>query len=240
MFAALEGEGVVAEEAQPQLQEPGGGEEEMMQGRLVNVKLLEFWPHFPGLWYARAECRVEMMAVTSEHQKFCCVEDALTYESILCNHKPFSCSLGKAADAWSACQQRHLSYLAEITSDKWQENMVGNMLLWPAMVLAFVSPYSREKLDYSSVATKQATSQLVANLVRSSGLQVLRCMWGGMEMLCDLFTTNPKLLVPASFNHKEPGGGEEELAGQACQCKAAGVLTSCTGLWFARAECILK
>jgi hypothetical protein len=71
-----------------------------------------------------------------------------------------------------------------------QENMVGNMLFWPAMVLAFVSPYCRKKLDYSSLATKQATSQLVADLVKSSGLKVRRCMWGGKEMLYDLFTTN--------------------------------------------------
>jgi hypothetical protein len=88
MLAAVEDEGVITEDAQPppQMQQPvlnlpGGGEEAMMYGRPVNVKLPEFWPHAPGLWFARAECRFEMMAVTSERQKFCCVADALTYES---------------------------------------------------------------------------------------------------------------------------------------------------------------
>jgi hypothetical protein len=48
----------------------------------VNVKLPDFWPQANSLWFARAECRFEMMAVTSERQKFCCVADALNYESL--------------------------------------------------------------------------------------------------------------------------------------------------------------
>jgi hypothetical protein len=46
------------------------------------VKLPEFWPHAPGLWFARAECRFEMMGVASQRQKFCIVTDALPYESM--------------------------------------------------------------------------------------------------------------------------------------------------------------
>jgi hypothetical protein len=92
MLVAVEDEGVIAEngQTQPQMQQPildppGGGEEMMMQVTPVNLKLLEFWPHAPGLWFARAEYRFEMMAFTSERQKFCCFADALTYEAALCN-----------------------------------------------------------------------------------------------------------------------------------------------------------
>jgi hypothetical protein len=46
------------------------------------VKLPEFWPHAPGLWFARAECRFEMVGMTSQRQKFCVVTDALPYESM--------------------------------------------------------------------------------------------------------------------------------------------------------------
>jgi hypothetical protein len=44
-------------------------------GNAHNVKLPEFWPHAPAMWFARAECRFEIMA--GERQKFCCVADAL-------------------------------------------------------------------------------------------------------------------------------------------------------------------
>jgi hypothetical protein len=95
MLVAVEDEGVIAENAQPQPQMqqpildppwdlPGGGEEMMMQVTPVNLKLLEFWPHAPGLRFVRVECRFEIIAFPSERQKFCCVADALTYEAALC------------------------------------------------------------------------------------------------------------------------------------------------------------
>jgi hypothetical protein len=45
-----------------------------------NVKLPEFWPHAPGLWFARAECRFELMGIGSQRQMFCAVTDSLPYE----------------------------------------------------------------------------------------------------------------------------------------------------------------
>ena len=36
---------------------------------------------------------------------------------VLSNHKPLSFALHCTSDAWSARQQRHLSYVAEFTSD---------------------------------------------------------------------------------------------------------------------------
>jgi hypothetical protein len=46
------------------------------------ARLPDFWPHAPGMWFARAECRFELMGVESERQKFCCVTDALPYETM--------------------------------------------------------------------------------------------------------------------------------------------------------------
>jgi hypothetical protein len=51
-------------------------------GNVHNVKLPEFWPHAPAMWFARAECRFEIMRVAGERQKFCCVADALPYEQL--------------------------------------------------------------------------------------------------------------------------------------------------------------
>ena len=36
---------------------------------------------------------------------------------VLSDHKPLTIALHRQSDAWSACQQRHLSYVAEYTSD---------------------------------------------------------------------------------------------------------------------------
>jgi hypothetical protein len=54
----------------------------MEPGRQQHTKLPEFWPHAPGMWFARAECRFELMGVHSERQKFCCVADLLPYETM--------------------------------------------------------------------------------------------------------------------------------------------------------------
>jgi hypothetical protein len=46
------------------------------------VKLPQFWPQAPGIWFARAELRFETSGVTSQRQKFAYVADALPYESL--------------------------------------------------------------------------------------------------------------------------------------------------------------
>jgi hypothetical protein len=46
------------------------------------VKLPEFWPHAPGIWFARAELRFETSGVRSERLMFAYVADALPYESL--------------------------------------------------------------------------------------------------------------------------------------------------------------
>jgi hypothetical protein len=46
------------------------------------ARLPDFWPHSPGMWFAGAECHFELIGVESEHQKFCCVTDALPYETM--------------------------------------------------------------------------------------------------------------------------------------------------------------
>jgi hypothetical protein len=47
-----------------------------------HFKLPDFWPQAPGLWFARAECRFEMMNVQDSRQMFCFVTDALPYETM--------------------------------------------------------------------------------------------------------------------------------------------------------------
>ena len=54
---------------------------------------------------------------------------------VLSDHKPLTFALHRQSDAWSACQQRHLSYVAEYTSDirhmAGKENVVADCLYRP-------------------------------------------------------------------------------------------------------------
>jgi hypothetical protein len=52
------------------------------EGASGRVKLPEFWPHAPGIWFARAELHFEVSQVTGERQKFAYTVDALPYESL--------------------------------------------------------------------------------------------------------------------------------------------------------------
>jgi hypothetical protein len=58
--------------APPQNMEHGAG----------RVKLPDFWPHAPGIWFARAELRFEVSGVAAERHKFAYTVDALPYEAL--------------------------------------------------------------------------------------------------------------------------------------------------------------
>jgi hypothetical protein len=47
-----------------------------------HTRLPDFWPHAPGMWFSRAECRFEMLGISSERQQFCIVAEALPYETM--------------------------------------------------------------------------------------------------------------------------------------------------------------
>jgi hypothetical protein len=58
---------------------------EQQQQRVLEtgrVKLPDFWPHAPGIWFARAELRFETSGVASERQRFAYTVDALPYETL--------------------------------------------------------------------------------------------------------------------------------------------------------------
>jgi hypothetical protein len=76
MLATLPGE-----QQPPAAMEPGvaGGADSAAAGRF---RLPEFWPHAPGIWFARAELRFEVGSVSNERLKFAFTVDALPYESL--------------------------------------------------------------------------------------------------------------------------------------------------------------
>jgi hypothetical protein len=76
MLAAVEGE------QEPQNPPPALVNQQQQQSVEARVKLPDFWPHAPGIWFARAELRFETSNVASERQRFAYTVDALPYETL--------------------------------------------------------------------------------------------------------------------------------------------------------------
>jgi hypothetical protein len=49
-------------------------------GRVQEVKLPEFWPHAPALWFSRAECMFTLHSVTDDVLKYCSVVASLPHD----------------------------------------------------------------------------------------------------------------------------------------------------------------
>jgi hypothetical protein len=69
------------------LDDAGGQEQQVQAGPpaeniVGRFKLPDFWPHAPGIWFARAELRFEVGGVVSERQRFAFTVDALPYEAL--------------------------------------------------------------------------------------------------------------------------------------------------------------
>jgi cleavage and polyadenylation specificity factor subunit 1 len=118
---------------------------------------------------------------------------------ILTDHKPLIFALHRMTDAWSARQQRHLSYVAEYTSDirhvPGSQNSVADALSRPAAAVA-PAPVA---VDFDQVAAQQATCSDVQALKSSSSLQVRAVKVGEREMWCDFSTQSVRPLVPSSL-----------------------------------------
>jgi hypothetical protein len=62
--------------------QPGTGEQLTGDSGSGRFRLPEFWPHAPGIWFARAELRFEISGIASERLRFGHTVDALPYESL--------------------------------------------------------------------------------------------------------------------------------------------------------------
>ncbi len=117
---------------------------------------------------------------------------------MLSDHKPLSFALHRTSDASSARQQRHLSYMAEFTSDirhvPGKENVVADALSRPAAVVA---PSAVPRADWDALARGQAACQHVQELLVDSSLAVQLVEVNGAQVWCDVSTGVLRPLVPA-------------------------------------------
>jgi RNase H-like domain found in reverse transcriptase/Reverse transcriptase (RNA-dependent DNA polymerase)/Integrase zinc binding domain/Integrase core domain len=124
-----------------------------------------------------------------EGRKFCIFSD----------HKPLTFALHRTSDAWSARQQRHLSYVAEYTSDirhvPGKNNNVADALSRPA---AAVAPATCG-VDFQQLAAAQRVCSETAELATCQSLHVQKVVVNNVELLCDVSNGLIRPLVPNSF-----------------------------------------
>jgi cleavage and polyadenylation specificity factor subunit 1 len=127
---------------------------------------------------------------------------------ILTDHRPLTFALTKAADAWSARQQRQLSAIAEYTTDirhvAGVDNVVADALSRPPAqpsAVAAVAP-SAGGVDYASLAKEQQRCQSVKKLMMSPSLRVLKVNVGGVNLWCDMSAAAPRPFVPDSWRER--------------------------------------
>jgi len=128
-----------------------------------------------------------------------CVEGRQLH--VLTDHKPLTFALHRLSDAWSARQQRQLSFIAEYTSDvqhvAGKENVVADALSRPACA---VLPAPEGKVDLEKLAVAQATCRESLLWRDRENVQVIQV--GEAELLCDTSTGGLRPVVPSTWRKR--------------------------------------
>jgi len=121
------------------------------------------------------------------------------------DHKPLTHALAKAVEPWTARQSRHLSYLAEFTSDirhiSGVDNVVADTLSRPPVGEINAVAATPVQIDYAAIAeAQQACEETAAARNTSTTLQQVK--FGGTELLCDTSGPHPRPLIPAAHRRQ--------------------------------------
>ncbi len=118
--------------------------------------------------------------------------------TILTDHKPLVGALAHATDPWTACQCRHLAYVAEFTSNvqhlAGKENVVADALSRPP-VAALVPP----SLGSALTSDLRGIREVARKQCRPVGLPPYKgkaCELEWASILCDTSTGRLRPLVP--------------------------------------------
>jgi RNase H-like domain found in reverse transcriptase len=120
--------------------------------------------------YSAFDC--ELLACVQGIYHFCYMLEACPF-TIYTDHKLLTFALHKVAEPWSARQARHLSYVAEFSTDishvAGVDNMVTDTFFRPPALAAVCSiPATPGSLDIAALAAAQCTCQSVAAAKDSS------------------------------------------------------------------------
>ena len=115
--------------------------------------------------------------------------------SVYTDHKPLTFALSSSTDR-SPRQTRHLSFIAEFTSDirhvKGSLNTVADALSRPAINVIDVP-----SLDFQALAKAQLPDQ-----AEGTSLKMEDVVWNGIKLSCDVSTGVVRPFVPPSFRRK--------------------------------------
>ena len=126
---------------------------------------------------------------------------------VVTDHKPLTFAMLKMADAWSARQQRHLSFISEFSTDirhiAGRENVVADALSWPSAAVtpgqvAVVTPSTSGRLDFRVLAREQSVCVETQQLMENTCLQTAEVVVDGVPLWCDVSTGLIRPLVPES------------------------------------------
>jgi hypothetical protein len=121
--------------------------------------------------------------------------------TIFTDHKPLVGALARVSDPWTACQCRHLAYVAEFTADirhvAGQENTAADALSRPPIsTISSPSQPTEVVADLRGIAARQLSCQSTLQASKSPSLQVKACEVEGVSLLCDEPTGRLSPLVP--------------------------------------------
>jgi len=133
--------------------------------------------------------------------------------TLFTDHKPLTFALHKVSEPWSARQSRHLSFVAEYTSDiqhvPGADNVVADTLSRPPATADLPCPASArataiqataQQLDLPAIAAAQRTCPSV-QAAKESSLQLQLVRFGDTRVLCDTRLAQPRPFIPIAFRH---------------------------------------
>jgi transposase InsO family protein len=126
---------------------------------------------------------------------------------IFTDHKPLTFAVGRTTEAWTARQARHLSYVAEFSSDirhlPGVENVVADTLSRPPAPAAAVVAVAATSggLDMAALAAEQRECPSVAE-AGSSSLQLQLVPFGDVRVLCDVRGRQPRPFLPLEWRRR--------------------------------------
>ena len=115
------------------------------------------------------------------------------------DHKPLTFALSNNADR-SPRQSRHLSFIAEFTSDirhvKGKFNVVAD-------TLSRINTIAEPPIDFRQLANDQAVSQEIAAYLTSiTNLLVQDIPFGDVSLLCDMLLGKPRPVLPKEWTYR--------------------------------------
>jgi cleavage and polyadenylation specificity factor subunit 1 len=121
------------------------------------------------------------------------------------DHKPLTFALSKAAEAWTARQSRHLSYVAEFTNDirhiSGENNVVADTLSRPPASQVNAVAATAAHLDYAAIAAAQRICP-ATRAAREASNTLLPVSYNGIELLSETSGPSPRPLIPAAHRRQ--------------------------------------